>query len=99
MGCVEDVGHFLLECPAYRHLRDKYPSVFGNAIGDSATEQSVQSRLLSLFDCDQQDQLAHLVYTMTVFRNQCLTMPQGSHINVDNIQQVVEEDVELIRIQ
>ena len=98
VGCVEDVRHFLLECPAYHHLRDKCPSVFGRALGESAT-QSVQSRLMSVFDCDQQDQLAHVVYTMTIFRNQCLSMPQGSHITVDNVQQVVEEDVELIRIQ
>ena len=31
VGCVEDVQHFLLECPAYQHLRAKHPCVFGNA--------------------------------------------------------------------
>jgi hypothetical protein len=31
--------------------------------------------LLSIFDCDQQDQLAHVVYTMTVFREHCLSLP------------------------
>ena len=97
-ACVEDVQHFLLDCPAYQHLRAKCPCVFGSVITDSAT-RSVQSRLLSIFDCDQQDQLAHVVYTMTVFRNHCLSLPHGSHIAVNNVQQIVEQDVELIRIQ
>jgi hypothetical protein len=60
--------------------------------------QSVQTRLLSIFDCDQQDQLAHVVYTMPAFRKQCLSLPHGSHITVQSIHQVVEEDVELTRI-
>jgi exonuclease III len=99
VGCVEDVRHFLLECPAYQHLRAKYSCVFGNTIAGSTAQNDVQSRLMSIFDCDQQDQLAHVVYTMTVFRNHCLSLPYGSHIVVNHAQQIVEEDVELIRIQ
>jgi hypothetical protein len=98
VGCVEDVQHFLLECPAYQHLRVKYPCVFGTAVTVSAA-QNAQLRLLSIFDCDQQDQLAHVVYTMTAFRNHCLSLPHGNHLVVNNVQQIVEEDVELIRIQ
>jgi hypothetical protein len=45
------------------------------------------------------DQLAHVVYTMTVFREHCLSLPHGSHIAITNVQQIVEEDVELTRIQ
>jgi Reverse transcriptase (RNA-dependent DNA polymerase) len=93
-SCVEDVQHFMLECPAYRHLRAKYPCVFGNAVGESA-----QLRLLSIFDCDHQDQLAHVVYIVTVFRNHCLSLPHGNHIVVNDVQQIVEEDDEVIRIQ
>jgi hypothetical protein len=63
------------------------------------TTQSEQLRLLSILDCDQQDQLAHAVYTMTVFRDHCLSLPHGSHIAITNVQQIVEEDVELTRIQ
>jgi hypothetical protein len=55
--------------------------------------------LRSIFDCDQQDQLVHVVYTMTAFRNHCLTLPHGSHIAVNSVQRIVEEDVELIRIR
>jgi hypothetical protein len=59
-----------------------------------------QLLLLSIFDCDQQDQLAHVVYTMTVIlRDHCLPLPHGSHIPITNVQQIVEEDVELTRIQ
>jgi hypothetical protein len=76
--CVEDVKHFLLECPAYQHVRARYPCVFGDAMPDGTT-QSEQLRLLAIFDCDQQDQLAHVVYTMIVFREHCLSLPHGSH--------------------
>jgi hypothetical protein len=97
-GRVEDVEHSLLEHPAYQHLRAKYPCVFGNAMLGGTT-QSERLRLLSIFDCDQQDQLAHVVYTMTVFRDHCLSLPHGSHTAIANVQQTVEEDVEFIRIQ
>jgi hypothetical protein len=42
--------------------------VFGNAIPESTLTQSEQTRLLSNFDCEQQDQLAHVVYPTNVFR-------------------------------
>jgi hypothetical protein len=57
-------------------------SSFGNTIAGS-TAQNVQKRLMSIFDSDQQDQLAH-VYTMTMFRNHCLSLPHGSHIVVNH---------------
>jgi hypothetical protein len=59
----------------------------------------LQLRLLAIFDCDQQDQLAHVVYTKTAFREHCLSLPHGSHIAITIVQQIVEEDVELTRIQ
>jgi hypothetical protein len=95
--CVEDVKHFLLECPAYQHLRARYPCVFGDAMPDGTT-QSEQLQLLAIFDCDsQQDQLAHVVYTMTVFREhsacRCRTrQPYSDHQCPANC---AEEDVEL----
>jgi hypothetical protein len=91
-GCVEDFRPFLLECPAYQHLRTKYPGGSGAVAADNTT-QSVHSRLLAIVDCDQQDKLAHVDYTMTAFRKKCLSLPHGSHIAVNCIQQVVEEDV------
>jgi hypothetical protein len=51
-----------------------------------------------IFDCEHQDQLAHAVYTMTKFREYCLSRPQGVAVRVEAIQQAVEADIELIRI-
>ena len=98
VALVEDVQHFLLECPAYQHLRAKYPNVFGTAIVADNAPRSPHSRVLSIFDCDQQDQLAHAIYTMTTFRSQCLSLPHGSHVALNSIQQIVDEDMELVRM-
>ena len=89
--CVEDVKHFVLECPAYGHIRSRYSAVFGTA-------PALCSDMHTIFDCDHQDQLAHAVYTMTKFRDQCLSCPQGAAINVDTLQLATDEDVELIRM-
>ena len=88
---VEDVRHFLLECPAYQHVRDRYSVVFGSALAP-------QTCLYDIFDCEHQDQLAHAVYTMTKFREYCLLCAQGDAVTVESIQQAVEADVELTRI-
>jgi hypothetical protein len=63
-------------------------------------------RIAFHLDCDQQDQLAHVVYTMTVFRDHCwvrsllVTATCMAAIWQSGIvQQIVEEDVELIGIQ
>jgi hypothetical protein len=90
VASVEDVKHFVLECPAYRHIRSRYRDVFGDS-------DAMCSDMLAIFDCDHQDQLAHAVYTMTKFRDQCLLSPQGTAISVGALQSVVEEDVELVR--
>jgi hypothetical protein len=68
------LGH----CPEHQRLWMNYPCVFGNAIPDGATQSLEQLRLLSIFACDQQDQLAHVVYTTTVFSDQCFSVPHGS---------------------
>jgi hypothetical protein len=45
-----------------QHLRAKNPCGFGDAMPDGTT-LSEQLRLLYIFDCDQQAQLAQVVYT------------------------------------
>jgi exonuclease III len=87
-ACVEDLRHFLLDCPAYQHVRLRYRDVFGNA-----------TTTLSIFDCSHQDQLAQAAYTMTKFREQCLLAPQGSNFQLEVAQQAVEDDVELVRMR
>jgi hypothetical protein len=57
---------------SYWNVPCKVPVFFGDAMPDGTT-QSEQLQLLAIFDCDQQDQLAHVVYTMTVFREHCLS--------------------------
>lgn len=94
--CVEDVRHFLLECPAYQHVRLRYHDVFGSM--PTRSEFIENMHVLSIFDCDHQDQLAHAVYTMTKFREQCLSLPRDSHVQWQAVQQAVENDIELIRI-
>jgi hypothetical protein len=55
--------------------------------------------MLAIFDCDRQDQLAHAVYTMTLFRDECLScLQQDVASNVDALQLAVEHDVELLRM-
>ena len=53
---------------------------------------------LAIFDCGCQDQLAHALYTMTKFREHCLSRPQGGVVNVGMMQLIVEEDEELSRL-
>jgi hypothetical protein len=45
---------------------------------------------LSLIVTSAQDQLAHVLYKMTVFRDHCLSLPRGSHKAVTNVQQISE---------
>jgi hypothetical protein len=56
--------------PTIIYVRE-YPCVVGDAMPDGTT-QSEQLRLLSIFDCDQQDQLAHVVYTMPLYSQTAL---------------------------
>jgi hypothetical protein len=90
--CVEDLKHFVLDCPAYKHVRLRYCDVFGSAT-------AARTNMCEIFDCDHQDQLAHAVYTMTKFREHCLSLPVGADVHVEIVQQAVEEDVELVRIR
>ena len=32
-NAVENKAHFVLECPLYNPIRDKFPSIFGNVLG------------------------------------------------------------------
>ena len=91
-ACVEDLRHFVLECPAYGHVRVRYSAVFGTA-------PALGTDVHAIFDCDCQDQLAHALYTMTKFREHCLSRPQGSVVNVGMMQMIVDDDEELSRVQ
>ena len=77
---MEDLRRFVLECPAYGHVRVRYSAVFGTAPARVGTD------LHAIFDCDCQDQLAHALYTMTKSGEHCLSRPQGSEVNVRMLQ-------------
>ena len=77
-------AHFRFTChtagtcitAAYGHVRVRYSDVFGTA-------PALGTDLHAIFDCaDCQDQLAHALYTMTKFREHCLSRPQGGVVNV-----------------
>ena len=55
--------HFIWECPAYDHIRDKYASVFEFHWGDSA-----QQCMQRVFGTAHQRQLAHCIAGMDVYR-------------------------------
>jgi hypothetical protein len=52
--CAEDLRHFMVECPAYDHIRDQFPDVFTYQHG-----QTVEAWLQTVFNGDHQGQLAH----------------------------------------
>jgi hypothetical protein len=64
---VEDLVHFMLECPAYDDIRSRFPRIFGFVAGP---DPSV--RLRSIFCGDHQEQLAACLFSMNEFRSECL---------------------------
>jgi hypothetical protein len=63
----EDLQHFIWECPAYDHIRDRYASLFAFSVTDSA-----QQCMQRVFGTTQQRQLAHCVAAMDVYRRYLL---------------------------
>jgi hypothetical protein len=76
----EDLLHFVLECPAYDHIRDKYASVFAYGGGDS-----VQRCMQLVFGTTHQTQLARCIAAMDVYRRHLLG--KGNLFGVRPIQQ------------
>jgi hypothetical protein len=94
-ACVEDLKHFVLECPAYGQSRSRYTDVFG------AAPTVCSDMRLAIFDRDLQDQVADAVYIMTLFtaistylvcKIVWLAIWTPLHFRA------VEQDVELLRI-
>ena len=68
----------MLECLAYGY-------VFGTA-------PALGTDLQVIFDCDCQDQVAHALYSMTKFRELCLSRLQGSAVNAGMLQLIIDDD-------
>ena len=92
---VEDLLHFMLECPAYSHIRRRYAEVFQSAVSDL---NSPSAYMKHIFACKNQQQLAACLYTMDLFRKECLKLPTGVQVPVGQLTGVVNADLELIKV-
>ena len=98
---TEDLRHFMLECPAYCHIRARFPCVFGSADGPAHTGNPCQ-RMLDIFACHHQHDLAACIYSMDHHRTACLRPaqpPAAVHGAVAGpILPHAEDDVEMVRL-
>jgi hypothetical protein len=69
---VEDLKHFMLECPVYDDLRacPAFPLMYSETLGDPACVRSV-------FQHGAQSALAHTLYKMKVRRARLLGLTMG----------------------
>jgi hypothetical protein len=75
-GRDEDLLHFMLECPAYDHIREDHPSLFAHGnlpMGD---------RLLQVFNHVDQARLVDCVWQMNLYRAELLglTRPTDAYV-------------------
>jgi hypothetical protein len=63
---VEDLKHFLLECPAYDHLRDAHSSIF---CPEGASDRYADELVSQVLGCEDQESLAVVVYQMWLYRS------------------------------
>jgi hypothetical protein len=95
---VEDVMHFLLDCPAYTHTRSCFADLFPAA----RTDDDIGA-VRKLFDHPNQARFARCVAIMTEFRRQCMmAVADGSlrgALPVDRIAQHVARLQHLVHNQ
>ena len=65
----EDLFHFMMECPAYDHIREHHPALFPTGYLVSAESSGA---LRSLFAHDDQESLAQCVWDMDAYRSHLL---------------------------
>jgi hypothetical protein len=97
---AEDLKHFMLECPAYSHIRDRYPSIFGGIAATPRDGRDSNQRMLDIFGCHQQAELAACIYSMNYHRLECLQPrppSQGDGV-AGAILPSAFEDVEMMRL-
>jgi hypothetical protein len=63
---VEDLKHFLLECPAYDHLRSSCSTVFYPA---GTVDRYASQLVAKVLVCEDQERLALVVYQMWLYRS------------------------------
>lgn len=70
-GRDEDLLHFMLECPAYDHIRENFPSLFAHTREEPATD-----RMLHVFHHEDQARVAECVWHMDLYRASLLGLPR-----------------------
>jgi hypothetical protein len=63
----EDLMHFILECPAYDHIRDKYRLIFNSPAGAGAA-----TCMRFVFESESQTALARCIAAMDTYRRHIL---------------------------
>ena len=95
---VEDLKHFLLECPAYTHIRTQYPTIFPVPADTVAANVDTNGIITSMFaDSDQANLATTCLFTMTRHRDTCLALAPGSSPPLLS-DAILGDDIELLRI-
>lgn len=76
VGRDEDLLHFMLECPAYDHIRETYPALF------SSNHLPANGRMLHVFNHTDQAGLATCVWHMNLYRAELLGLPRPADAHV-----------------
>jgi hypothetical protein len=76
----EDLLHFVLECPAYQHIREQNPDLFGPIAGLPLYSAK---RMLYIFNHDSQSQVVRVLYKMQLCRRDKMgvMVPSGVHVD------------------
>ena len=80
-GRDEDLMHFMLECPAYDHIREEYPTLFSNSSW-LWRRLSPNDRMLRAFNHTDQATLATCVWHMNLYRAELLGLPRPADAHV-----------------
>ena len=73
----EDLLHSMLECPAYNHIREAYPTVFALHALSLPLD-----RLHAAFDCVDQDALVNCIWHMDLYRSHLLGIQHAQYSRI-----------------
>ena len=77
---VEDLLHFISECPAYDHLREALPEIF--CAEGMAGRYDRRRELHAILAHENQEHLAVVVYQMWLYRSTLLGLVSADDVSV-----------------
>ena len=77
-SCVEDLKHFVLECPAYDHIRARYRAIFAAPQG---ADQYSEATMCAFFDTANQSHVAWALHSMNTYRSVLLGLTPADSID------------------